>query len=162
VNFAIYSENASRVELCLFDSPNAEREAVCLPLPEVTDQIWHLYLPEVAPGQVYGYRVHGPHEPWRGHRFNPKKLLLDPYAKSIARRLRWDDALFGYRVGDSGADLSYDGRDSAACAPLAVVVDPAFSWGDDRPPRTPKVLNLDEVVTETVTMLDRVIWRAFG
>jgi isoamylase len=137
VNFALYSENATRVELCLFDSPEAERETVRIPLPELTDLIWHVYLPEVTPDQVYGYRVHGPYDPARGHRFNPHKILLDPYAEAIARRVRWDDALFGYHIGDPAGDLSLDGCDSAPYAPLAVVVDPAFSWGDDRPPRTP-------------------------
>jgi glycogen operon protein len=137
VNFGIYSENASRVELCLFDSPDAEREIVRIPLPEQTDLIWHVYLPELTPGQVYGYRVHGPYNPAIGQRFNPHKLLLDPYAKSIVRRVEWDDALCGYRVGDPEGDLSFDERDSAGVAPLGVVVDPAFSWGDDRPPRTP-------------------------
>jgi isoamylase len=121
----------------LFDSAEAEREAIRIPLPEHTDQIWHVYLPEVTPGQVYGYRIHGPYDPARGHRFNHHKILLDPYAKAIARRIRWDDSLFGYRAGDPAGDLSFDERDSAAHAPLAVVVDPAFSWGDDRPPRTP-------------------------
>jgi isoamylase len=137
VNFALYSENATRVELCLFDSAEADRETVRIPLPEHTDLSWHVYLPDITPGQVYGYRVHGPYDPERGHRFNPHKILLDPYAKAIARRVRWDDALFGYRVGDSAGDLSFDERDSAPYAPLAVVVDPAFSWGDDRPPRPP-------------------------
>jgi isoamylase len=137
VNFAIYSENASRVELCLFDSPDAEREIVRIALPEQTDLIWHVYLPELTPGQVYGYRVHGPYNPAIGQRFNPHKVLLDPYAKSIVRRVGWDDALCGYRVGDPAGDLSFDDRDSAGVAPRAVVVDPAFSWGDDRPPRTP-------------------------
>jgi glycogen operon protein len=127
VNFAIYSENAARIELCLFDSAGAGREAVCLPLPEVTDRIWHVYLPGLAPSQLYGYRVHGPYDPARGHRFNPQKLLLDPYAKAIARRVRWDDALFGYHVGDPLADLSFDGRDSAAFAPLGMVID-VITW----------------------------------
>ena len=95
------------------------------------------YLPDVEPGQLYGYRVHGPYEPAKGHRFNPNKVLLDPYAKAIGRDLRWDDALFGYKVGDPKADLSFDDRDNAAFAPLAAVIDTAFTWGDDRPPRTP-------------------------
>ena len=137
VNFALFSEHASRVELCLFDSVDAEKEAQRIPLPEFTDQVWHAYLPEVLPGQLYGYRVHGPYEPQQGHRFNPNKVLLDPYAKSIGRDVRWADELFGYRVGDPEADLSFDERDSAAFAPLGVVIDTAFTWGDDRPPRTP-------------------------
>ncbi len=137
VNFAIFAENATKVELCLFDAPDAAREAHRIPLKEYTDKVWHAYLPDVLPGQLYGYRVHGPYEPARGHRFNPNKVVLDPYAKLIGRDLRWDDALFGYQVGDEQADLSFDGRDSAPYAPLAAVVDPAFTWGDDRPPRTP-------------------------
>src|SRR6201988_1036619 len=137
VNFALFSEHASRVELCLFDSIEADKEAHRIPLPEFTDQVWHAYLPEVLPGQLYGYRVHGPYEPAKGHRFNPHKVLLDPYAKSIGRDLCWDDAVFGYKVGDKAQDLSLDERDSAPFAPLATVVDPAFTWGDDRPPRTP-------------------------
>ena len=137
VNFAIYSEHATRVELCLFDSPGAERESARIVLPEQTDLVWHGYLSGILPGQLYGYRVHGPYEPERGHRFNPNKVVLDPYAKAIGRTIRWCDALYGYRVGDSQADLSLDETDNAASAPLAAVIDPAFTWGDDRPPRTP-------------------------
>jgi isoamylase len=106
-------------------------------MPEYTDQVWHAYLPEVLPGQLYGYRVHGPFEPQQGHRFNPSKIVLDPYAKSIGRDVRWADELFSYCMGDPAADLSFDDRDSAPYAPLATVIDPAFTWGDDRPPRTP-------------------------
>lgn len=137
VNFALYSENATKVELCLFDGPEASRESVRIVLPEQTDQVWHGYLPDAVPGQLYGYRVHGPYDPAGGHRFNPNKVLLDPYAKMIGRPVRWDDALFGYRIGDPEADLSLDERDSAPFAPLAAVIDTAFTWGDDRPPRTP-------------------------
>jgi isoamylase len=135
VNFALFSEHATKVELCLFDSAGAEKEAVRLPMFERTDQVWHCYLPDAGPGQLYGYRVDGPYEPAKGHRFNPNKVVLDPYAKLIGRDVRWDDSLFGYRIGKD--DLSYDERDSAAFAPLAAVIDPAFTWGDDRPPRTP-------------------------
>ena len=137
VNFAMYSANATRVELCLFDSPDAIGPSVCVPLPEHTDMVWHGYSPDVRPGQLYGYRVHGPYEPSNGHRFNPNKIVLDPYARSIARPLVWDDSNFGYRIGDPDADLSFDTRDNAAFAPLAAVIDTAFTWGDDRPPRTP-------------------------
>jgi isoamylase len=137
VNFALFSEYATQVELCLFDTVDAEQPSQCLTMPERTDQVWHAYLPEVLPGQLYGYRVHGPYEPQQGHRFNPNKLVLDPYAKSIGRDVRWADELFAYRMGDPEADLSFDDWDSAAYAPLAVVIDPAFTWGDDRPPRTP-------------------------
>ncbi|MGZ8487555.1 MAG: glycogen debranching protein GlgX, partial [Candidatus Binatia bacterium] len=137
VNFALFSESASKVELCLFDSFDAVQESQRLELTERTDQVWHAYLPEVLPGQLYGYRVHGPYEPSQGHRFNPHKIVLDPYAKSIGRELRWADEVFGYRLGDPEADLALDERDSAPYAPLAVVIDPAFTWGDDKPPRTP-------------------------
>jgi isoamylase len=137
VNFALFSENATRVELCLFDSGEETHQTHCIPLTEQTDQVWHSYLPDVEPGQLYGYRVHGPYEPAKGHRFNPHKVVLDPYAKAIGRDLRWDDALFGYQIGNDKADLSFDERDSVAFAPLAAVVDTAFTWGDDRPPRTP-------------------------
>ena len=136
VNFALFSEHATKVELCLFDSPEATAEAQRIHLREQTDQVWHAYLPDVKPGQLYGYRVHGPYEPQKGHRFNPHKLVLDPFAKAIGRDLRWDDCLFGYKIGDPDADLSCDERDSAPFAPLAAVVDGAFTWGDDHPPRT--------------------------
>ena len=137
VNFALFSEYATQVELCFFDTVDAAQPSQCLTMPERTDQVWHVYLPEVLPGQLYGYRVHGPYEPQQGHRFNPSKLVLDPYAKSIGRDVRWADELFAYRMGDPDADRSCDDRDSAAYAPLAVVIDPAFTWGDDRPPRIP-------------------------
>ena len=136
-NFALYTENAEKVELCLFSDPEAESESSRIMLPETTDRIWHAYLPDLLPGQVYGYRVYGPYQPQEGHRFNPNKLLLDPYAKSIARRTRWADDLWGFRVGDPEGDQSYDDRDSAAYAPLGAVIDEAFTWGDDRPPRIP-------------------------
>jgi isoamylase len=137
VNFAIYSEHASKVELCLFESPDATRESARITLPENTDLVWHGFFPDLTPGQLYGYRVHGPYEPETGHRFNANKVVLDPYAKSIGRNLRWADELFGYKLGDPATDLSFDPRDNAAFAPLARVTDPAFTWGDDRPPRTP-------------------------
>ena len=137
VNFALFSENATGVELCLFDGENRARETKRIQLTEQTDQVWHVYLPEVRPGQLYGYRVHGPYRPAEGHRFNPAKLLLDPYAKSIAGPIRWSDALFGYTIGHPGADLSIDERDSAEGLPKCVVVDQAFSWGHDAPLRIP-------------------------
>ncbi len=137
VNFAIFSAHATRVELCLFDSANAAAPSTCVLLPEHTDMVWHGYLPDVRPGQLYGFRVHGPYEPRAGHRFNPSKVVLDPYAKAIGRVVQWDDSNFGYRIGDEASDLSFDDRDNAAFAPLASVIDPAFTWGDDRPPRTP-------------------------
>ena len=137
VNFALYSENATKVELCLFESPDAEREYCRLTMPESTDLVWHCYLPDILPDQVYGYRVHGPYEPGKGQRFNANKILLDPYAKGIARETRWSDGVWGYKLRDEGADMSFDDRDSACCAPLAAVIDEAFTWGDDRPPQTP-------------------------
>ena len=137
VNFALYSENATKVELCLFDSPDAKKESTRITLKEHTDLVWHTYLPDVPPGQLYGYRVYGPYEPAEGHRFNHNKIVLDPYAACIGRQLTWSDAMFSYKLGDAAADLSFDDRDNAAFAPLAKVVDPAFTWGDDRPPRTP-------------------------
>jgi isoamylase len=136
VNFSLFSENATKVELCLFDR-NDDRREIRIPMREQTHQVWHVYLPEVRAGQFYGYRVHGPYEPQQGHRFNPAKLVLDPYAKAITRTIRWSDALFGYRIGDPEADLSSDDRDSAPNMPKCVVVDPAFSWGNDIPPAIP-------------------------
>jgi len=137
VNFALFSAHATKVELCLFDAPDASVERMRIPLPEQTDMVWHAFLPDARPNQLYGYRVHGPHEPQSGHRFNPHKVVMDPYAKSVARTVRWADEMFGYTVGHPDEDLSLDPRDNAAVAPLAAVVDSAFTWGDDRPPRTP-------------------------
>jgi isoamylase len=136
VNFALFTENATKVELCLFDSVDARSEAERVAMFEQTDMVWHAYLPGVRPGQRYGYRVHGPYEPANGHRFNPSKVLLDPYAKMIGRDVRWADELFGYKVGDPEADLSFDDRDGAPYGPLGRVIDSAFDWGDDRWPRT--------------------------
>ena len=135
INFALFSEHATHVELCLLDEENGFRESQRIPLPERTYQVWHGYLPDLEPGAVYGYRVHGPYSPSDGNRFNPHKLLLDPYALSIARDLNWDDSLYGHRVGESTD--TFDHRDSADFAPLARVIDPAFNWGNDRPLRTP-------------------------
>jgi glycogen operon protein len=135
VNFALFSEYATRVELCLFDSPEAESETVTIPLAEQTDMVWHGYLPDVRPGQLYGYRVHGPYDPQQGHRFNSNKVVMDPYARVMGRPVQWHDALFGFRHGED--DMTFDERDSAPYAPLAAVVDTAFTWGDDRPLRTP-------------------------
>lgn len=136
VNFALFAEHAEKVELCLFDS-SGRRERQRIELPEQTNQVWHCYLPEARPGLLYGYRVHGPYEPERGHRFNHHKLLIDPYAKALTGNLRWSDAHFGYRVGAKKEDLSFDIRDNASGVPKCRVIDSAFTWGDDRPPRVP-------------------------
>lgn len=136
VNFAIYSRHASAVTLCLFDA-KGRREVERLPLRERTDFVWHGYLPEARPGLLYGYRVHGDYAPEQGHRFNASKLLLDPYARSLAGTLRWSDALFGYRIGSRREDLSFDSRDSAPGMPKCEVIDTAFTWGDDRRPQVP-------------------------
>jgi len=136
VNFALFSENAEKVELCLFD-PQGEVETERIPLVERTGQIWHAYLPQARPGQVYGYRVHGPYDPAQGHRFNPHKLVLDPYAKDIVGSMGWDDAAFGYTIGSPEEDLSFDERDLPAGLPKGRVTEPAFTWGDDRSPHIP-------------------------
>ena len=138
VNFAIYSAHATRVELCLFDSPDAAAPSTCVPLPEHTDMVWHGYFPDVRPGQLYGYRVHGPYDPAAGHRFNPHKIVIDPYAKAVGR---------AGHLGRLDVRLHGSATRSATCPstrattprsrPLAAVIDPAFTWGDDRPPRTP-------------------------
>jgi len=135
-NFALFSAHATKVELCLFD-PRGHREIERIELPEFTHQVWHGYLPEVRPGQLYGYRVHGPYEPGAGHRFNPSKLLLDPYALAHKGNIRWHPALFGYRIGHHQGDLSMDRRDSAFVMPKCMVVDPAHTWGNDLRPAIP-------------------------
>lgn len=137
VNFALFSENATKVELCLFDSPESKQESHRIPLTERTHFVWHIYLPELRPGTLYGYRVHGPYEPENGHRFNPNKIVLDPYAKAIGRQLVWSDEMFGYTVGNEKADLLMDTRDNAAWAPLAAVIDSLFDWGADKKPKVP-------------------------
>ena len=136
VNFALFSEHAERVELCLF-SADGQNETHRLPLPERTGHLWHGRVPGLLPGQLYGYRVHGPWAPEQGHRFNPAKLLLDPYAKRLTGHPRWSDALYGHVIGGKGADLTLSGRDSARFMPKCVVEDPSFFWGNDRPPVTP-------------------------
>jgi len=126
-NFTLFSANATRVEVCLFDS-NGNRERERLALPEYTDGFWHGYIPDVHPGSVYGLRVHGPYNPESGHRFNPNKLLLDPYARAHIGALKWAPECFGYTIGAEGDDLSFDERDSAPFVPKCVVVDPNFDW----------------------------------
>jgi len=136
VNFAVFAEHATRVEVCLFASDDATEKAR-ISLVEQDELVWHACLPDVRPGQLYGYRVHGPYAPPDGHRFNPAKLLLDPYAKAITGPIRWSDAVFGYVPGDPEADLSLNTADSAGAMPKSVVVEPAFSWSGDRPPNVP-------------------------
>ncbi len=137
MNFAIFSENAAAVQLLLFNDANSGTPSATVSLQEVTDRVWHAYLPDVRPGDLYGYKVDGPYEPSSGHRFNQHKLLIDPYARAVSGLIEWDDDLFGYTVGHDDEDLTLDPRDSSARMPKSVVVDPAFTWGDDRPPRTP-------------------------
>jgi glycogen operon protein len=137
VNFAIFSENATGVELCLFAGPDDAVESTRINLRERNDQIWHCYLPDARPGQLYGYRVLGPYEPQKGHRFNPNCLLIDPYAKAISGTINWRDTLFGYDVGSPRSDLDMSLRNSAGDMPKCVVVDSAFTWIGDRNPRTP-------------------------
>lgn len=137
VNFAVFSEGAEGVELCLFDKSQDRMESQRIRLRERTNGIWHIYLPGIKPGQLYGYRVYGPYDPEKGLRFNPNKLLLDPYAKAIGRDIQWDDAVFGYTIGAEAEDLSFDERDSAAFAPLGIVIDSAFDWEDEVRPAVP-------------------------
>ncbi|AEN72910.1 glycogen debranching enzyme GlgX [Rhodothermus marinus SG0.5JP17-172] len=137
VNFALYSQHAEAVELVLFDHPDDPAPSRTIEVTERTGPIWHVYLPGLRPGQLYGYRVYGPYRPEESHRFNPNKVLLDPYAKAIGRPLRWHDSLFGYKIGDPAGDLSFSEEDSAPYAPLGAVVEGCFEWGDDRPPRIP-------------------------
>ncbi|MCJ1887127.1 glycogen debranching protein GlgX [Pseudomonas sp. LA21] len=136
VNFALFSAHATKVELCLFDAAG-KRELERIELPEYSDEIWHGYLPDAHPGQIYGYRVHGPFAPDAGHRFNPNKLLLDPYARQLVGELRWSESLFGYSIGSPDADLSFDERDSSPFVPKSRVIDPAFTWGEQQQVRVP-------------------------
>ncbi|WP_108662978.1 glycogen debranching protein GlgX [Acuticoccus kandeliae] len=143
-NFALFSANATKVELCLFDS-TGRRETDRFEMPEHTHDVWHGYFPEIWPGQKYGYRVYGPYEPEAGHRFNPNKLLIDPYARALSGELRWHDSMFGYRLGSSREDLSFDRRDSGPAMPKCIVVDEATTWGTHR---KPKVRWSDTVIYE--------------
>jgi isoamylase len=139
VNFALYSENATEVDLCLFDHPEAPAETVRVRMVEQTNHVWHVFLPGFKPGQLYGYRVHGPYDPARGHRFNPSKLLLDPYARALTGPVNWSSEMFGYvQDGSAEADLKRDDRDNAWCMPKCVVVDNKFDWGSDSRPDTPR------------------------
>lgn len=135
VNFAIYSENATAVDLCLFDSKTNREKRIRI--REVDNHIWHVYVPQLKPGQLYGYRVYGPYEPQNGHRFNPNKLLIDPYAKALSGRVEWNNAIFGYEMGSPEEDLSFSEEDSAPYIPKSVVIDPSFDWEDDKAPKIP-------------------------
>ncbi|GGH57329.1 glycogen operon protein [Filimonas zeae] len=137
VNFALYADYATGVELCLFNTPDDKRECCRVHMIERSHQVWHIYLPGLKPGQLYGYRVHGPYKPEEGLRFNPNKLLLDPYAKAIAGIVNWHDALFGYQIGHPDADMSFSEEDSAPYIPKCVVVDNSFDWQGDQPLHIP-------------------------
>ncbi len=139
VNFALFSEHAEKVELCLFDQAYGAKEISRVPMLEQTDYVWHIYLPEARPGLMYGYRVYGPFEPHHGHLFNPHKLLIDPYAKATTGPVEWSDAMFGYRLSSDRADADQvpTTDDSAPGMPKSVVIEPGFSWGDDAPLRIP-------------------------
>ncbi len=135
VNFALFSANATKVELCLFDDAG-ETELERIEVPEFTDEVWHGYLPDARPGTIYAFRVHGPYEPEAGHRFNPNKLLLDPYARAIVGDLTWGPEVFGYTL-ETEDDRTFDERDSASLMPKCRVIDPAFTWGRERGPAVP-------------------------
>nr|MDQ3101882.1 glycogen debranching enzyme GlgX [Bacteroidota bacterium] len=135
VNFTLYAENATGVDLCLFNSPDQTEQRIRL--RERTEHVWHCYLPGIAPGQHYGYRVFGPFDPENGDRFNPNKLLIDPYARAISGTIHWNDALFGYKIGDGTEDLSFSESDSAPFVPKSIVVDTRFDWEGDRPLNRP-------------------------
>ncbi|WP_304067929.1 glycogen debranching protein GlgX [Pedobacter glucosidilyticus] len=137
VNFTLYADHATGVDLCLFNTTKDETESVKIRIKERTHQIWHCYVPDLKPGQLYGFRVYGPYEPANGHRFNPHKLLIDPYAKAIAGTLQWHNALFAYQVGHEDEDFSFSEEDSAPYIPKAVVIDSYFDWEDDTSPNIP-------------------------
>jgi isoamylase len=137
VNFSVFSEYADGVELCLFSPDNDQEEYVKIKIEEVTHHIWHVYVPDLKPGQLYGYRVSGPYDPENGHRFNPNKLLIDPYCKALDGEIRWDNSLFGYNIGSDEEDLSFNGQDSAAFVPKSVVIDSRFDWENDTKPDIP-------------------------
>lgn len=137
VNFALFAENATGVELCFFDNEESKTESRRIKIKERTHQIWHCYIPDCKPGQLYGYRVHGPYEPTQGHRFNPNKLLIDPYAKAISGTIAWNDALFSYEIGNPDTDLSFSKLDSAPFIPKSVVIDDNFNWEGVKQPKIP-------------------------
>jgi len=137
INFALFAENATAVDLCLFNSPEDTIESIRIAMPERSHHVWHVYVPDILPGQLYGFRVHGPYEPEQGHRFNPNKVLMDPYAKAIAGTIKWHNSLFGYEMEHPEADKSYSQEDSAPYIPKSVVIDPAFDWEGDKSPGYP-------------------------
>jgi len=137
VNFALFSENASAVDLCLFDTNDSNATETRVRVKEMDNHVWHVYIPGLKPGQLYGYRVYGPYDPPNGLRFNPNKLLIDPYAKAISGTIKWNDTLFGYEMGHPEGDLSFSETDSAPYIPKAVVIDPTFNWEDDKRPEIP-------------------------
>lgn len=137
VNFAVFAENAAGIDLCLFDPSNTTTETERIKINEVSHHVWHAYIPGLKPGQLYGYRAHGPYDPMNGLRYNPNKLLIDPYAKAISAPVEWDNALFGYIMGHPDEDLSFSDVDSAPFAPKGVVIDPSFDWEDDKSPKVP-------------------------
>jgi len=132
VNFSLFSEHATGVDLCLYDRPDDAVEAERIPLTNRTDLLWHAYLPDVRPGRLYGYRVHGPYEPREGHRFNANKLLLDPYARAMSGPVRWNDSVYGYEIGHPDEDLSFDERDSAGAMQKCIVIDAPRHHGTAR------------------------------
>ena len=137
VNFALYADNATSVELCLFENRDEKTESVKIKISERSHHVWHVYIPDLKPGQLYGYRVYGPYDPHNGHRYNHNKLLIDPYAKAIAGNIEWHEALFGYELNHPDEDLSFNHMDSAPYIPKSVVIDPHFDWGGDKPPKIP-------------------------
>src|SRR5690606_36552916 len=137
VNFALFADNAESVELCLFSSPEDKTESTKIKIEERSHHVWHVYVPGIHPGQLYGYRVHGPYEPHNGHRYNANKLLIDPYAKAIAGTIEWNDALFGYELNHPDEDLSFSTVDSAPYIPKSVVINPEFDWEGDKAPKVP-------------------------
>ncbi|HEY0844139.1 MAG TPA: alpha-amylase family glycosyl hydrolase, partial [Noviherbaspirillum sp.] len=156
-NFAVFSAHATAVELCLFD-PTGRHELARCALPECTNEVWHGYLPGVHACTLYGYRMYGPYQPEQGHRFNPNKLLLDPYAKQLNGQVRWADTLYGYRMNSPRGDLSFDHRDSAPAMPKGVVMDTGYNWHGDKPPNVPweKTVIYETHVRGMTMLLERI------
>jgi isoamylase len=155
VNFAIYSENATGIDLCLFDEPDADRENVRIRFREKTDHVWHVFLPDAQPGQLYGYRVYGPYAPQEGHRFNASKVVIDPYVRAIAGKVLWGPEMFAYPLGNPAEDLKRDYQDNVALMPKCVVIDPAFDWQDDKPLQIPLA---DSVIYEVHAVGFTKLW----